>query len=135
MAGRYQPSKAGQAESLPVHRHLTCLLAASQQGTAMHSRADRGSSPALQNPDFHSYQQAESVYLEWRERFAERMQALLPSLRHESVARLAESWYSQADHLEPEEAAEIAATWWGAGPGKRRMLGSPGAPSGRGLPA
>jgi hypothetical protein len=69
-------------------------------------------SAAFQSADFHSYQQAESVYLHWRERFSDRMQALLPSLRHESVARLAESWYSQADHLAPEEAAEIAATWW-----------------------
>lgn len=76
----------------------------------MDTRAGRHS--ALRSADFHSYQQAESVYLRWRERFAERMQALLPSLRHESVARLAESWYSQAEHLEPEDAAEIAATWW-----------------------
>lgn len=77
----------------------------------MHSRAGRANS-APRSADFHSYQQAESVYLHWRERFARRMQALLPSLRRESVARLAESWYSQAEHLEPEDAAEIAATWW-----------------------
>jgi hypothetical protein len=77
----------------------------------MHSRTARGA-VTPPPPEFPSYEQAESVYLEWRERFGQRMHALLPSLRQESVARLAESWYPQADHLAPEDAAEIAATWW-----------------------
>lgn len=58
------------------------------------------------------YREDEAEYLDWHGRCMVKLTTLLPGVRRDVLVDTANHLYHCADHLPPEDAAEIAAMWW-----------------------